>query len=102
MSSRKRGAIPEEAGISTRLEKDGYLPENALCVSGSTPKKLIKGEKRVAPSPPEDRIPKKGKGSSSPTYAAAYSGGEVLRRLEEAEVGPAEEGQQASRGCLIV
>ena len=30
------------------------------------------------------------------------SGGEVLRRLEEAEVGPAEEGQQTSRGCLIL
>ena len=30
------------------------------------------------------------------------SGGEILRRLEEAEVGPAEEGQQTSRGCLIV
>ena len=29
-----------------------------------TPKKLTKGEKRVAPSPPEDRIPKKGKGSN--------------------------------------
>ena len=27
-----------------------------------TPKKLTKGEKRVAPSPPEDRLPKKGKG----------------------------------------
>ena len=26
----------------------------------------------------------------------------VLRRLEEAEVGPAEEGQQTSRGCLVV
>ena len=34
MSSRKRGAIPEEAGIPTRFEKDGYLPETALCVSG--------------------------------------------------------------------
>ena len=30
------------------------------------------------------------------------SGGEVLRRLEEAEVGPAEEGQQTSRGSLIL
>ena len=29
-------------------------------------------------------------------------GGEVLRRLEEAEVGSAEEGQQTSRGCLVV
>ena len=41
---------------------------------GVTPKKLTKGEKRVAPSPPEDRIPKKGKGSSSPTYAAVTRG----------------------------
>ena len=39
-----------------------------------TPKKLAKGEKRVAPSPPEERIPKKGKGSSSPKYAAATRG----------------------------
>ena len=30
------------------------------------------------------------------------SGGEVHRRLEEAEVGPAKEGQQTSKGCLIV
>ena len=30
--------------------------------------------KRVAPPPPKVRIPKKGKGSSSPTYAAATSG----------------------------
>ena len=32
---------------------------------GDTPKKLTKGEKRVAPSPPEERIAKKGKGSTS-------------------------------------
>ena len=30
------------------------------------------------------------------------SGGENLRRLEEAEVCPAEEGQQTCRRCLIV
>ena len=30
------------------------------------------------------------------------SGGEILRRLEEAEICPAEEGQQTSRGSLIV
>ena len=41
---------------------------------GDTPKKLTKGEKRVAPSPPEDRTPKKGKGSSSFTYAASTRG----------------------------
>ena len=41
---------------------------------GDTPKKLTKEEKRVAPSPPEDRTPKKGKGSTSPTYAAATRG----------------------------
>ena len=28
-----------------------------------------------------------------------FSGGEILRRVEEAEVGPAEEGQEISRGC---
>ena len=28
-----------------------------------------------------------------------YSGMEVLRRLEDAEVGPSEEGQQTSRRC---
>ena len=37
---------------------------------GDTPKKLTKGEKKVAPSPPKERIPKKGKGSTSPSYAA--------------------------------
>ena len=36
-----------------------------------TPKKLTKGEKRVAPSPPENQLHKKGKGGISPTYAAA-------------------------------
>ena len=41
---------------------------------GDTPKNLTKGEKRVAPSPPEDRLPKKGKGGTSPTYAAATRG----------------------------
>ena len=41
---------------------------------GDTPKKLTKGEKRVAPSPPEDRLPKTGKGGISPTYAAATRG----------------------------
>ena len=30
------------------------------------------------------------------------SGREVLHRLEETEVGPAEEGQQTSRGSLVV
>ena len=35
---------------------------------------MTKGEKSVAPSPPEDQIPKKGKGSTSPTYAAATRG----------------------------
>ena len=41
---------------------------------GNTPKKLSKGEKRVAPSPPEVRILKKGKGSTSPSCAAATRG----------------------------
>ena len=41
---------------------------------GDTPKKLTKGEKRVALSPPEDRFPKKGKVGTSPTYAAVTRG----------------------------
>ena len=41
---------------------------------GDTPKNLTKGERRVAPSPPEDRLPKKGEGGISPTYAAATRG----------------------------
>ena len=39
-----------------------------------TPKKLTKVEKRVAPSPPEDRLPKKVKGGISPPYTAATRG----------------------------
>ena len=41
---------------------------------GDTPKNMTKGEKRVAPSPPEDRLPKKGKGGTSPSYAVATRG----------------------------
>ena len=36
-----------------------------------TPKTQSKGEKREAPSPPEERIAKKGQGSSSPSYSVA-------------------------------
>ena len=42
MSSRKRGGVPEEAAIPPRLEKDEYLSETALCVSGRYPKKADK------------------------------------------------------------
>ena len=41
---------------------------------GDTTKKPTKGEKRVAPSPPEDWLPKKGKGGISQSYAAATRG----------------------------
>ena len=41
---------------------------------GDTPKKLTKGEKKLDPPPTEERIPKKGKGSTSPSYAAATRG----------------------------
>ena len=71
MPSRKRGGNPEEAGILSRLEKDGYLSETAICVSGRYPKKADKGG---SPSPLEDRLPKKEKGGTSPNYVAAASG----------------------------
>ena len=38
---------------------------------GDTPKMQSKGEKREAPSPPEERIAKKGKGSTSASYSEA-------------------------------
>ena len=41
---------------------------------GDIPKKTKKGEKRVAPFPLEDRLPKKGKGGTSPTNVAATRG----------------------------
>ena len=43
MPSRKRGGNPEEGGIPPRLEKGGYLPEAALCVSERYPEKADKG-----------------------------------------------------------
>ena len=35
---------------------------------GDTPKPHSKGEKRAAPSPPQERTPKRGKGGPSPSY----------------------------------
>ena len=35
---------------------------------------ILDRKKRVAPSPPEDRLPKKGKGGISPSYAVATRG----------------------------
>ena len=54
---------------------------------GDTPKKLTKEEKRVAPSPPKERIPKKGKGSTSPSYA------EILKAMK-AKVNPQNSGAE--------
>ena len=34
MLTRERGGNPEKDGIPPRRQKDGYLPETALCVSG--------------------------------------------------------------------
>ena len=52
---------------------------------GDTPKKLTKGEKRIASSPPEDRLPKKGKGGISPSYAAATRGQTPKKKEREEE-----------------
>ena len=56
--------------LSTQKTVEKYLRASHRHI----PKKLLEGEKRVAPSPPEDLIPKKGKGSTSSTYAAATRG----------------------------
>ena len=89
MPSRKWGGNPEEAGIPSRLEKDGYLSETHFEFLGDTPKKPTKEEKRVAPSHPEDRLPKKGKGAISPNYAA-----EILKAMK-AKVDPQNSGAEA-------
>ena len=73
-ASRNRGGNPVEAEIPPRLEKMGIFWKPRCASLEDTPKKLTKGEKRVALSPHEDRIPKKGKSSTSPTYAAANRG----------------------------
>ena len=53
MPSIKRGRNPEEAGLPPRLEKDGYLPETALCVSRKYSKKADEGgEEGCSFSPP--------------------------------------------------
>ena len=60
--------------IQKRLEfypvtkKMGIFRKPHLASLGDTPKNQTKGEKRAAPSVPEERIFKKGKGSSSPFY----------------------------------
>ena len=56
------------------LKKMGIFRRLRSASLRDTAKKLTKGEKRVAPSPPEDRLPKKGRGGISPSYAAATRG----------------------------
>ena len=55
-------------------EKIGIFRRLRFVSLGDIPKKLTKGEKRVDPSPPEYRLPKKGKGGISLSYAAATRG----------------------------
>ena len=74
MPPRKRGGNPEEAGIPHRLKKMGIFRRLRSASLGDTSKTLTKGGKRVAPSPPEDRLSKEGKGGMSLSYAAATIG----------------------------
>ena len=75
----QRGMLRNNPGVEfqKRLESHpaskriGIFRRPRSASLGDNPKKLPKGEKRVAPSPPEDRTSKTGKGSSSPTHAAA-------------------------------
>ena len=79
-----RGGNLEEAGISSLLKKDGYLSETVLYVSGRYPKEAGKGGEEDCPLP-QDRIPKKGKGSTSPTDVAA-TGGQIPQKDGEWEL----------------
>ena len=66
--------IPKRLESHPASKKIGIFRKPRFASLGDTPKKLTKGEKRVAPPPLEDRIPKKGKGSTSPIYASATGG----------------------------
>ena len=73
-----RAKNPEAKSLRVKeaqiLSKQKIVEKYLRASLGDTPKMLIEGDKRVAPSPPEDRIPKKGKGSTLSTYAAATRG----------------------------
>ena len=68
-----------ESGVEIQKKLEFHLASKRMVIFrrprsaslGDTPKKPTKGEKRVAPSPLEDRLPKKGKGGTSPTNVAA-------------------------------
>ena len=71
-----------ESGVEIQKKLECYPASKTLSIFrrprsaslGDTPKKPTKGEKRNAPSPLEDRLPKKGKGGTSPTYVEATRG----------------------------
>ena len=71
-----------ESGVKFQKRLESHLASKRIGIFrrprsaslGDTPKKLTKGENRVPPSPPEEHIPKKGKGSTSPSYAVTTRG----------------------------
>ena len=80
MLNRHKCLLESGVEIQKKLEsrpvskKMGIFRRLRFASPGDSPKKLTKGEKRVAPSPTEDQLPKKGKGGISPSYAAATRG----------------------------
>ena len=75
MDTNKKTMGKEDLGASSGASKRmGIFRRPRSASLGGTPKQLPKREKRFAPSPLEDRIPKKGKRNISPTYAAATRG----------------------------
>ena len=61
--------IQKKMESHTAMKKLGIFQRPRSASLGDTPKKQAKGEKRSAPSPPLEKNPKRGKGSSSPSYA---------------------------------
>ena len=75
------------SGVEFQMRLESNPASKRMCIFrrsgsaslGGTPKKLTKGEKRVDPSPPEGRLTNKGKGGTSPSYAAA-TGGQIPQK----------------------
>ena len=101
-----------ESGVEIQKRLESYTAPKKMGIFrrprsaslGGTPKKLTKGGKRVAPSPPEDWLPKKGKGGTSPTYAAATRGQTSQKDGEWKLVGRKEKRKKRRRNrflCLL-
>ena len=90
--------IQKKIESHTASKRMGIFRRPRSASLGDIPKKPTKGEKRVAPSPLEDRLPIKGKGGTSPTYKGRGCCRAVHRAGQARTRGPVQ-AVQALRRC---